>query len=145
MKSITSLLSPCDDLSDLKVLVVNDYMMMQKIVGNLFRHLGIPNVHTASSGPEALEKIKEEAYHVIISSWDMEAMSGLELAQHLKSALETAHIPLILMTADNKGDHIAKAKDAQVDGVLIKPFNAQGLHLKLKEVIVFNCTIRSTA
>jgi two-component system chemotaxis response regulator CheY len=121
---------------NMNVLVVDDFKTMRRIVGNLLLQLGFKNIDEAIDGTDALAKIAEKPYQLIISDWNMEPMSGFELLQKIRSsdgALKA--IPFIMVTAESKPENIIKAKQAGVNNYIVKPFNAETLKTKLAAVL----------
>lgn len=122
--------------SDLAILVVDDYSTMVRIMKKLLKEVGFDNVDDANSGSEALEKMAQKKYGLIISDWNMEPMSGFELLQKVRSDDATKHLPFIMVTAESKQDNVKAAKQAGVSNYLIKPFNAVVLKSKIQEALV---------
>ncbi len=120
--------------SAMPILIVDDYATMIRIIRNLLKQLGFLNVDDASDGTQALEKIKEKKYSLIISDWNMEPMTGYELLKHVRSAEETARTPFIMVTAESKTENVIAAKKAGVNNYIVKPFNAQTLKGKIDAV-----------
>ena len=121
------------DLS-ISVLVVDDYKTMIRIIKNLLKQIGFTDVDDASDGTEALAKLKEKSYGLVISDWNMEPMTGYELLQHVRSDENLKHIPFIMVTAEAKSENVVAAKEAGVSNYIVKPFNAQTLKGKIETV-----------
>ncbi len=121
------------DLS-MPVLVVDDYKTMVRIIRNLLKQIGFDDVDEASDGTEALAKLKERQYGLVISDWNMEPMTGYELLKQVRddSALNT--LPFIMVTAEAKSENVIAAKKAGVNNYIVKPFNAQTLKSKIETV-----------
>lgn len=122
------------DLS-MPVLVVDDYKAMVRIIQNLLKSLGFSNVHGAVSAQEAVAKMAENEYGLIISDWNMEPMSGMDLLLKLRADDEKKDIPFIMVTAESKTEHVVAAKRAGVNNYIVKPFNAQTLKQKIVGVL----------
>jgi len=122
------------DLS-MPVLVVDDYKTMVRIIQNLLKSLGFTNVHGALSGDEALAKIEESRYGLIISDWNMDPVSGYDLLLKVREAEATQSIPFIMVTAESKSERVIAAKQAGVNNYIVKPFNAQTLKQKIVAVM----------
>ena len=116
------------------ILIVDDYATMIRIIRNLLRQLGYTNVDDDSDGTQALEKINEKTYQLIISDWNMEPMTGYDLLRHVRSNELTARLPFIMVTAESKTENVIAAKKAGVDNYIVKPFNAQTLRGKIDTV-----------
>ena len=120
----------------LSVLVVDDHLTMVKIVINLLNGIGFKKITYALNGVEALEKISEQKFDIIVSDWNMPEMDGLTLLKKVRSSegyLKT--IPFIIVTAESKPANILEAKKAGVNNYIIKPFNAATLKKKIDAVL----------
>lgn len=117
------------------VLVVDDYKTMTRIIRNLLRQIGFVDVDDAGDGTEALERLKERQYGLIISDWNMEPMTGYDLLKQVREDPETSGIPFIMITAEAKSDNVVAAKQAGVSNYIVKPFNAQTLREKIESVL----------
>ncbi|MFO1168251.1 MAG: response regulator [Rhodoblastus sp.] len=120
--------------STMPILVVDDYQTMVRIICNLLKQIGYENVDTASNGAQALERIAEKKYGLIISDWNMQPMTGFELLVKLKGEPEHADIPFIMVTAESKTDNVIAARKAGVSSYIVKPFNAATLKAKIDAV-----------
>jgi two-component system, chemotaxis family, chemotaxis protein CheY len=122
---------------DLKmnVLIVDDYKTMLRIVKNLLNQIGFSNVDEASDGSEALGKVKQKDYGLIISDWNMQPMTGLQLLQAVRADAKLKHIPFIMVTAESKTENVVAAKQAGVNNYIVKPFNAAVLKGKIATVL----------
>lgn len=120
--------------SSLPILVVDDYQTMVRIIRNLLNQIGFDNVDTASNGEEALAKIKDKNYGLIISDWNMEPMTGFQLLQKVREDTQRADIPFIMVTAESKTDNVIAARKAGVSHYIVKPFNAGTLKSKIDAV-----------
>jgi len=116
------------------ILVVDDYSTMVRILRNLLKQLGYENVDAASDGTEALQKINEKQYGLIISDWNMEPMTGYDLLRQVRAKSETMRLPFIMVTAESKTENVIAAKKAGVNNYIVKPFNAQTLKGKIDAV-----------
>ena len=116
------------------ILVVDDYQTMVRIMRNLLKQIGYENVDDASSGAAALEKVRAKRYSLIISDWNMEPMTGLELLQHVRAEAGSADTPFIMVTAESKTDNVLAARKSGVSSYIVKPFNAQMLKVKIDAI-----------
>jgi two-component system chemotaxis response regulator CheY len=116
------------------ILVVDDYKTMVRIIRNLLKQLGFNDVDDASDGTEALSKLKERSYGLVISDWNMEPMTGYELLQRVRSDDALSGVPFIMVTAEAKSENVIAAKKAGVNNYIVKPFNAQTLKGKIETV-----------
>jgi len=120
--------------SSTPILVVDDYQTMIRIIRNLLKQLGFEDVDDATDGVEAMTKLRQRKYGLIISDWNMEPMTGFELLKTVRSddALKTT--PFIMVTAESKTDNVIAAKKAGVSSYIVKPFNAQTLRAKIESI-----------
>lgn len=116
------------------ILVVDDYQTMVRIMRNLLKQIGYENVDDAANGEEALAKVRSKSYGLIISDWNMEPMTGLELLQNVRADPMSAQTPFIMVTAESKTDNVLAARKAGVSSYIVKPFNAQMLKAKIDAV-----------
>jgi len=121
------------DLS-MPVLVVDDYKTMVRIIRNLLKQLGFENVDDAADGTEALAKMKDQKYGLVISDWNMEPMTGYELLKQVRGDTGLTKTPFIMVTAESKTENVIAAKKAGVNNYIVKPFNAQTLKGKIEAV-----------
>lgn len=122
---------------NMNVLIVDDYNTMLRIIKNLLKQLGFSNVDEATDGSMAYEKVKNKDYGLIISDWNMEPMTGIELLRLIRGDEGAAYqkIPFIMITAESKTENVIAAKQAGVDNYIVKPFNAETLKQKMVSVI----------
>ncbi len=120
---------------DMNILVVDDYQTMLRILKNLLKQLGFHNVEQASDGTEALGLLKASKFDFVISDWNMEPMTGIELLKLVRSDDALKHIPFIMVTAESKTDNVVAAQQAGVSNYIVKPFNAETLKGKMESVI----------
>lgn len=120
---------------NMQILVVDDFKTMLKIIESLLKQLGFKNIDEAMDGKEALEKMKSKRYDLILSDWNMEPMSGLDLLKSIRGNPDTKKLPVILITAESKVENIMAAKQAGVNNYIVKPFNAVTLKEKLTAVL----------
>src|ERR1700761_4049718 len=118
----------------MNVLIVDDYKTMLRIIRNLLNQLGFDNVDEATDGAMALGKLRQGSYGLIISDWNMEPMTGLQLLKEVRADVKLKHIPFVMVTAESKTDNVVAAKAAGVTNYIVKPFNADTLKQKLVAV-----------
>ncbi len=116
------------------ILVVDDYKTMVRIIRNLLKQLGFNNVDDAADGVEALSKLREKKYGLVISDWNMEPMTGYELLKEVRNDDSLNRTPFIMVTAESKTENVIAAKKAGVNNYIVKPFNAQTLKGKINAV-----------
>ncbi len=119
---------------NMNVLIVDDYKTMLRIIHNLLNQIGFTNVDEATDGSMAIEKLKAKKYGLVISDWNMEPMSGMELLKHVRSSAELKSLPFIMITAESKTENVVAAKQAGVSNYIVKPFNAETLRTKIESV-----------
>lgn len=120
---------------NMPILIVDDYKTMLRIVRNLLKQLGFDNVDEASEGQEALKKIQENNYELVISDWNMEPMNGLDLLCQVRQNSRYKNLPFIMVTAESKTESVLAAKAAGVSNYIVKPFNATTLKSKIESVL----------
>ena len=116
------------------VLVVDDYKTMIRIIRNLLKQLGFSDIDDAADGKEALEKMQQKQYGLVISDWNMEPMTGYELLKEVRSDENLMKTPFIMVTAESKTENVIAAKKAGVNNYIVKPFNAATLSAKINAV-----------
>lgn len=118
----------------MQILIVDDYNTMRRIVRNLLKQLGFENCDEAADGTEAFAKMKEKSYGLIVSDWNMQPMTGLELLKLVRADAALKNTPFIMVTAESKPENVMIAKQAGVSNYIVKPFNAETLKNKLTSV-----------
>lgn len=119
----------------INVLVVDDYKSMTRIVRGMLNQLGFSNVDDAPDGVTALGLIKSKSYGLVLSDWNMQPMTGLELLKHVRSDDRTRALPFVMVTAEAKAENVVAARQAGVNNYVIKPFTVQVLRQKLSSVL----------
>ena len=120
---------------NMPILIVDDYKTMLRIIRNLLKQLNFNNVDEASDGTEALKKLREKEFKLVISDWNMEPMTGLQLLREVRSDIKLKAMPFIMVTAESKTENVIAAKEAGVSNYIVKPFNAETLKQKLSSVL----------
>lgn len=118
----------------MKILVVDDFATMRRIVRNLLKDLGFTDVDEAEDGAIALEKLQSGRFDLVVSDWSMPNMDGLQLVRSIRKTPTLAHLPVLLVTAEEKKADIAAAAQAGANDYIVKPFNAATLGDKLQKV-----------
>ena len=129
-----------DARKDLELLIVEDRQVMLKIIRRLLVQLGYTHVDEAGNGLQALEKVREKRYDLILSDWNMDGMSGFDLLKILRAQPETETTPFILVTAEAKRENILAARAAGASGYLVKPFKLDVFEKTLDHVLAANAT-----
>ena len=118
----------------MKILVVDDFATMRRIVKNILTQLGYKSIIEADDGTTALEVLKKEKIGLIISDWNMPKMTGLDLLKEVRGNADLAEIPFIMVTAEAQQDNIILAVKAKVSQYIVKPFTADTLGEKIGKV-----------
>ncbi|MCW2244561.1 two-component system chemotaxis response regulator CheY [Azospirillum fermentarium] len=119
----------------LRILIVDDYTTMRRIIRNLLTQIGFSDITEAADGREAFEKLRSGGrFDLVVSDWNMEPMTGLELLKAMRSDSGLASIPFIMVTAESKTENVVAAKKAGVNNYIVKPFNAETLRAKISTV-----------
>ncbi|MFN3826802.1 MAG: response regulator [Micavibrio sp.] len=121
---------------NMNVLIVDDYKTMLRVIRNLLGQIGFKNVDEATGGAMALELMKTKKFDLVISDWNMEPMTGLDLLKAVRSGDERHNkVPFIMVTAESKAENVVAARQAGVSNYIIKPFSAETLKGKLMSVL----------
>ena len=120
---------------NMTILIVDDYKTMLRIMRNLLKQLNFNNVDEASDGAMALEKLRSKNYGLVISDWNMEPMTGLQLLKEVRADDRLKSMPFIMVTAESKSENVIAAKQAGVSNYIVKPFNADTLKTKMSSVL----------
>jgi two-component system chemotaxis response regulator CheY len=121
---------------NMNVLIVDDYATMRRIIRNLLNQIGFPNIDEANDGGQALTMFGQKKYGLVVSDWNMEPMSGLELLKGIRTGTnDNKGVPFIMVTAESKTENIIAAKQAGVNNYIVKPFNAETLKTKISAVL----------
>jgi two-component system chemotaxis response regulator CheY len=117
------------------VLIVDDYKTMLRIIRNLLKQIEFHNVEEATEGAEALARLRAGNFGLVISDWNMQPMTGLQLLQEIRADSKLRTLPFIMVTAESKAENVIAAKQAGVSNYIVKPFNAETLHDKIEKVL----------
>ncbi|MFN4281522.1 MAG: response regulator [Alphaproteobacteria bacterium] len=122
---------------NIRILIVDDYATMLRILRNLLKQLEFGNVDDASDGEAALLKLQQNGgnYDLIISDWNMAPMTGIDFLKKVRADDKFKHIPFIMVTAESKAENVVAAKQAGVSNYIVKPFNAETLKMKMSSVL----------
>ncbi|MBA6223164.1 MULTISPECIES: chemotaxis response regulator CheY [unclassified Colwellia] len=119
---------------NMKVLVVDDFSTMRRIIKNLLRDLGFTNISEADDGNTALPMLKAGDFDFVVTDWNMPVMQGIDLLKAIRADEKLSHIPVLMVTAEAKKDQIIMAAQAGVNGYIVKPFTAATLSAKLDKI-----------
>ncbi|WP_108124453.1 chemotaxis response regulator CheY [Saccharospirillum mangrovi] len=119
---------------NMKILVVDDFSTMRRIVKNLLRDLGFSNTHEADDGSSAWPMLQSSDFDFVVTDWNMPGMTGIELLKKIRSDDRLKSIPVLMVTAEAKRDQIVAAAQAGVNGYVVKPFTAAALKEKIDKI-----------
>lgn len=119
---------------NMKVLVVDDFATMRKIVRNILKQIGFNNIVEADDGANALQVIKNENIDFVVTDWNMPNMSGLELLKKIRSDEKSKDIPVLMVTAEGLAENVVDAVKAGVDNYIVKPFTAETVQAKIEQI-----------
>ena len=120
---------------NLKILIVDDFATMRKVIRNLLKQGGFENVVEAEDGMAALKVLKSQQVDFIISDWNMPNMSGLELLKAVRGDDELKALPFLMVTAEALKDNVVAAVKAGVSNYIVKPFTAEVLNEKIEKIV----------
>ena len=118
----------------MKILIVDDFSTMRRIIKNLLRDLGYNNTQEADDGQSAMPMLKSGGFDFLITDWNMPGMSGIELLREVRSDESLAALPVLMVTAEQKREQIIEAAQAGVNGYIVKPFTATTLKEKIDKI-----------
>ena len=119
---------------NMRVLIVDDFATMRRIVRNILRQLGLQNVVEADDGTTAWDVINREKIDFIVSDWNMPKMTGIELLRKVRGSEQYADIPFLMVTAEAQQENIIEAAQAKVSNYIVKPFTADTLKQKIDKI-----------
>lgn len=119
----------------MNVLVVDDYKSMVRIVRGMLNQPGFVNVDDAPDGAAAMALLKEKDYGLVLSDWNMQPVTGLELLKQVRAEERTKKTPFVMVTAEAKVENVIAARQAGVNNYVIKPFTLAVLKQKLTSVV----------
>jgi len=120
---------------NVKILVVDDFATMRRIIRNLLHDLGFTNVSEADDGNTAWPMLQAGQFELLITDWNMPGMAGLALLKAVRADARLAKLPVLMLTAEAKREQIVEAAQAGVNGYAIKPFTAETLKAKLDKIL----------
>ena len=119
---------------NMKILVVDDFSTMRRIVKNLLSDLGFKNIDEADDGNTALPKLKSGNFDFLVTDWNMPGMTGIDLLKAVRADPSLASLPVLMVTAESKREQIIEAAQAGVNGYVVKPFTAGTLEEKINKI-----------
>jgi len=119
---------------NMKILIVDDFSTMRRIIKNLLRDLGFNNTSEADDGATALPMLKSGKFDFLVTDWNMPGMTGIELLKSVRADPELMALPVLMVTAEQKKEQIVEAAQAGVNGYIVKPFTATTLKEKIDKI-----------
>jgi len=119
---------------NMKILVVDDFSTMRRIIKNLLRDLGFNNTAEAEDGQSALSMLRGGGFDFLVTDWNMPGMTGIDLLKAVRSDERLRPLPVLMVTAESKREQIVAAAQAGINGYIVKPFTAQTLKEKLEKI-----------
>ena len=118
----------------MKILVVDDFSTMRRIIKNLLKDLGFANIQEADDGNTALPMLQQGDFDFVVTDWNMPGMQGIDLLRAIRADANLKHLPVLMVTAEAKKEQIVAAAQAGVNGYVVKPFTAATLKEKLDKI-----------
>ncbi|MFV1983161.1 MAG: chemotaxis response regulator CheY [Thiohalomonadales bacterium] len=119
---------------NMKILIVDDFSTMRRIIKNLLRDLGFTNTQEADDGLTALPMLQNGDFEFLVTDWNMPGMQGIELLKEVRADAKLKEMPVLMVTAEQKREQIVEAAQAGVNGYIVKPFTAVTLKEKLDKI-----------
>lgn len=119
---------------DMKILIVDDFSTMRRIIKNLLRDLGFTNTVEADDGTTALPILNAGGIDFLVTDWNMPGMQGIDLLKHVRADEKLSTMPVLMVTAEQKREQIIEAAQAGVNGYIVKPFTAATLKEKINKI-----------
>jgi two-component system chemotaxis response regulator CheY len=119
---------------NMKVLVVDDFSTMRKIVRNILKQIGFNNIIEADDGAAALSIIKSDKIDFVVTDWNMPNMTGLELLKKIRAEEKAKNIPVLMVTAEGLAENVVDAVKSGVDNYIVKPFTAETIQTKIEQI-----------
>jgi two-component system chemotaxis response regulator CheY len=119
---------------NMKILVVDDFSTMRRIIKNLLKDLGFTSIQEADDGSTALPMLQQGDFDFVVTDWNMPGMQGIDLLRAIRADDSLKHLPVLMVTAEAKKEQIVAAAQAGVNGYVVKPFTAATLKEKLEKI-----------
>ena len=119
---------------NMKILIVDDFSTMRRIIKNLLRDLGFNNTSEADDGNSALPMLQAGDFDFLVTDWNMPGMQGIDLLKAVRADAKLAKLPVLMVTAESKREQIVEAAQAGVSGYIVKPFTAITLKEKIDKI-----------
>ena len=118
----------------MRILVVDDFASMRKIIKGLLKQIGFQNIEEADDGSTALEKLKIGEFDLVICDWNMPKVPGIEVLKAVRNDPRLKDLPFLMVTAEAKKDNVMEAVKAGVNQYIVKPFTAETLQKKIEKI-----------
>ncbi len=118
----------------MKILIVDDFSTMRRIIKNLLRDLGFNNTQEADDGLTALPMLQSGNFDFLVTDWNMPGMQGIDLLKAVRADDKLVTLPVLMVTAEAKREQIVEAAQAGVNGYVVKPFTAATLKEKIEKI-----------
>jgi two-component system chemotaxis response regulator CheY len=119
---------------DQKVLVVDDFSTMRKLIRNVLKEIGFNQIYEADNGVAALDILRSDKIGLVLTDWNMPTMTGLELLQRIRREPAGKDIPVLMVTAEGKKQNVVEAIKAGADNFVVKPFTSETVREKIEQV-----------
>ncbi|KJR43522.1 response regulator receiver protein [Candidatus Magnetoovum chiemensis] len=119
---------------EMKVLVVDDFATMRRIVKNILKQLGYENIEEAENGEEAFSKLQSGKFDFLVTDWNMPKVTGLDLLKKVRSDPNLKGLPVLMVTAEAEKSQVIEAVKAGVNNYVVKPFTADALKEKIEKI-----------
>ena len=119
---------------NMRILIVDDFSTMRRIIKNILRQLDLNNVVEADDGTTAWEVLNKDHIDFIISDWNMPQMTGIELLRKVRASEDFGHLPFLMVTAVAQQSNIIEAAQARVSNYIVKPFTAETMKQKIDKI-----------
>ena len=119
---------------NMRILIVDDFSTMRRIVKNLLNDLGYSNTAEADDGTTALAALRSAPFDFVVTDWNMPGMTGIDLLRSIRADEKLKTLPVLMVTAEAKREQIIEAAQAGVNGYVVKPFTAQVLKEKIEKI-----------
>ena len=119
---------------NMKILIVDDFSTMRRIIKNLLRDLGFNNTQEADDGNTGLPMLQSGNFDFLVTDWNMPGMTGIDLLRAVRADEKLKNLPVLMVTAEAKKEQIVMAAQEGVNGYIVKPFTAQTLKEKIEKI-----------
>lgn len=119
---------------NMRILVVDDFATMRRIIKNILKQLGFNNIDEADDGANAWDRLNRGDIDFVVSDWNMPNMTGIELLRKVRASEEFADLPFLMVTAEAQQENIIEAVQAKVSNYIVKPFTAETMMQKIEKI-----------